>query len=171
MAGGAAMSITLTEVDRAALARAAAGERRVRWWRRYQALLRLGAGESVAMVAMSLACARSSVFGWAAAWRRDGLAGVTPAPHRGGPTQRLAGAGEALLTALLAQDPQARGRHATGWTVPLLREELADAGYAVGERTIRRTLHRLGWRWKRPKYVLGRPDPLHAAKKARSRSA
>jgi transposase len=35
--------------------------------------------------------------------------------------------------------------------VPLLRAELAAAGHAVGERTIRRTLHRLGWRWKRPK--------------------
>ncbi len=35
------------------------------------------------------------------------------------------------------------------------------------ERTVRRTLHRLGWRWKRPKYVLGRPDPAYAEKKSR----
>ncbi|WP_083856779.1 winged helix-turn-helix domain-containing protein [Nitrolancea hollandica] len=41
---------------------------------------------------------------------------------------------------------------------------MARAGYLVGERTIRRTLHRLGWRWKRPKYVLGRPDPDYAKK-------
>ena len=32
-------------------------------------------------------------------------------------------------------------------------------------RTIRRALHRLGYRWKRPQYVLGRPDPAYEAKK------
>jgi hypothetical protein len=25
-------------------------------------------------------------------------------------------------------------------------------------------LHRLGYRWKRPQYVLGRPDPAYAEK-------
>jgi len=29
-----------------------------------------------------------------------------------------------------------------------------------------RTLHRLGYRWKRPKFVLGRPDRGYAEKKA-----
>ncbi len=116
-------------------------------------------------VAAGLGCARSSVFAWAAAWRKEGLAGVTPAPHGGGPARRLDGDGEALLADLLAGDPQARGHHATGWTVPLLRAELAAAGLVVSERTIRRALHRRGWRWKRPKYVLGRPDPAYAEKK------
>lgn len=164
------MPIRLKEEERRELEQAAAGERRVRAWRRYQALLRLGAGESAEAVAAALGCGASSVYAWAAAWRVQGLGGLRERP-RGRQQPHLAGAGEALLTALLGTDPQTRGRHATGWTVPLLREELAAAGLAVGERTIRRTLHRLGWRWKRPKYVLGRPDPLHAAKKARSRSA
>lgn len=163
--------LELTEDERRALETAAVGERRVRWWRRYQALLRLGAGESVKRVAAGLGCARSSVFAWAAAWRQQGLAGITPAPHGGGLPPRLSGAGEVALRALLGSDPQAHGHHATSWTVPLLRTELAAAGYTVGERTIRRMLHRLGWRWKRPKYVLGRPDPLYDAKKACSRSA
>ena len=66
---------------------------------------------------------------------------------------------------LLGENPQARGHRATGWTVPLLRTELAQAGYAVGARTIRRALHRRGYRWKRPRYVLGRPDPEYAEKR------
>lgn len=160
------MGVVLSDEQRTVLVAAAGAERRVRWWRRYQALLRMGAGESVEAVAAALGCARSSVFAWAAAWRQQGLAGVTPAPHGGGPTERLAGEGDALLAALLASDPQTRGQHATGWTVPLLRAELAAAGLTVSERTIRRRLHRLGWRWKRPKYVLGRPDPLYLVKKA-----
>src|SRR5262245_14242997 len=44
------------------------------------------------------------------------------------------------------------------------RTELAQRGWPAAERTIRRTLHRLGWRWKRPKYVLGRPDPAYVEK-------
>jgi transposase len=52
----------------------------------------------------------------------------------------------------------------------MLRDELAAADYVVSERTIRRTLHQLGWRWKRPKYVLGRPDPAYDEKRGRSPS-
>ena len=59
------------------------------------------------------------------------------------------------------------GYAATDWTVPLLRTELSRRGHVLSERALRRTLHRLGWRWKRPKYVLGRPDPAYAAKKGR----
>ena len=71
---------------------------------------------------------------------------------------------EQLLEERLASDPQARGYHATGWTVPLLRAELVQAGYAVGARTIRRTLKRLGWRWKRPRYVYSQ-RAAHVAQK------
>jgi transposase len=78
--------------------------------------------------------------------------------------------GGALLDDLLGQDPQARGHRATGWTVPLLAAELRAAGDALSERTVRRTLHRRGWRWTRPKYVLGWPDPAYEAKKGRTPS-
>ena len=83
---------------------------------------------------------------------------------------RPGGAGEATLEALLAANPQQQGQLATGWTVPLLRAELERAGHRVGEHTVRRQLHRSGWRWKRPKYVLGRPDPAYAEKNGRSPS-
>ena len=71
----------------------------------------------------------------------------------------------ALLEGLRVQDPQARGHLAAHSTVPLLRAELAAVGVAASERTVRRALRRLGWRWKRPKYVLGRPDPAYAEKR------
>ena len=78
---------------------------------------------------------------------------------------RLDTVGEARLGELLASDPQAHGHQATGWTVALLQTELAAAGYVLSARTVRRALHRLGYRWKRPQYVLGRPDPAYEAKK------
>jgi transposase len=84
--------------------------------------------------------------------------GLAEARHGGRP-RRLDRAAERELEALLARDPQAEGELATTWTVPLLRTYLRQAGYVVSEHTLRRTLHRLGGRRKRPRYVLGRPDP------------
>jgi transposase len=158
------MEIVLAAEARAALEAAAAGEPRVRRWKRYRAVLLLADGLVPPAVAAALGCARSSVYNWAKAWNAEGIAGPAEGPHPGG-ARRLGGGGEAALEALLGQDPQARGHHATGWTVPLLRTELAAAGYGLSERTLRRALHRLGWRWKRPKFVLGRPDPAYGQKK------
>lgn len=163
------MAVTLTSEERAAVTVAATRERRVRHWRRYRALVLLADGQPPAAVAAAVGCSERSVWYWTAAWRRDGLAGLVELPH-GGRARALDRAAEALLEARLGADPQGLGYHATGWTVPALQAELASAGYGVGQRTIRRTLHRLGWRWKRPKDVLGRPDPAYAEKKRRSRS-
>ncbi len=159
------MDVTLTDAERAELDAAAAGERRVRLWRRYRAVLLLGDGLKPPVVAATLGGRLSSVYNWAAPWGAGGLLGLRGRGHGGGRAWSLDAAGEARLEDLLDQDPQACGHRATGWTVPLLAGELAKAGYAVGERTVRRTLHRRGWRWKRPKYVLGRPDPAYEAKK------
>ena len=158
------MRLRVTESQRTALEAAAAAEKRVRRWRRYQAVLLLADGHAPAAVARTLRCSRASVYAWAAAWRRTGVAGLREGDHGGGRV-KLAAAGAAALQDLLSADPQAWGHQATGWTVPLLRTELARADCVVGERTIRRALHRLGYRWKRPRYVLGRPDPAYAEKK------
>jgi transposase len=158
------MDLELSPWQRADLEAAAASERRVRVWRRYRAVLLLADGETPAAVATTLGCSPSSVYGWAGAWRRAGLAGLRGRAHGGGLVPFAERAGP-LLETLLGEDPQARGHLAANWTVPLLRAELGAAGERVGERSIRRALHRLGWRWKRPKYVLGRPDPAYAEKK------
>lgn len=161
------MSLTLTPTERTELEAAAAVEPRVRRWKRYRAILLRGDGRTVAAVAQTLGCSPASVYAWTAQWRAAGTAGLREGDHGGGPV-KLAGGGEAVLTGLLADDPQGRGHQATGWTVPLLRTELAQAGYAVGDRTVRRALRRLGSRWQRPRYLLGRPDPAYAEKKAPS---
>jgi transposase len=158
------MELVLSPSQRADLEAAAASERRVRVWRRYRAVLLLADGATPAVVAAALGCSLSSVYGWAGAWRRAGLAGLRGRGHGGGIVPLAERAGP-LLEALLGQDPQARGHLAANWTVPPLRAELAAAGERVSARTLRRALHRLAWRWKRPKYVLGRPDPAYAEKK------
>ena len=160
------MPITLTEAQRTELAAAAGAEKGVRRWKRYRSVLLRAEGMTVAAVATALRCSQASVYAWTAAWRRDGTAGLREGDHGGGHV-KLGVAGEAVLVGLLATDPQTRGHRATGWTVPLLRGELAQAGDVVSERTIRRALHRLGYRWKRPRYILGRPDPAYGEKRGR----
>jgi transposase len=160
------MDVMLSAAERAAVVAAQRQERRVRVWRRYRALELLADGQAPATVATALGCCLASIYNWAAAWRRAGLGGLAEGPHRG-MTPRLSGLPDAAIAALLVGDPQVAGYQASTWTVPLLQTELATRGYAVSQRTVRRALHRRGWRWKRPKYVLGRPDPDYAEKKGR----
>ena len=158
------MDLRLTTAQRAELDAAVTVAQGVRRWKRSPAVLLLAEGEVPARVAHPLRCRRASGSGWAGRWRRYGIVGLHAGDHGGG-QPKLAAAGEARLVALLGADPQARGHHATGWTVPLLRTELTQAGYVVADRPIRRAVHRLGSRGQRPRYVLGRPDPDYEVKK------
>lgn len=158
--------VELTEDDRTALEVALHATQRVREWRRLQAVHLLDQGRDAPEVAAVLNCSASSVYYWADDWRDLGLAGLAEGPHDGRP-RRLDAQADALLEEMLGTDPQTLGYAATDWTVPLLLTELTGRGHTLSARTLRRTLHRLGWRWKRPKYVLGRPDPAYEAKKGR----
>ena len=161
------MGLMLDPTERAQLAEAASGEKRVRTWRRMRAIELLAEGRRPEAVAEALGCARASVYAWAKAWRERGLSGLQEG-SRSGRKRSLEGQAELLLEELLQEgNPQSRGYRSSGWTVPLLKSELAKAGYVVSERTVRRTLKGLGFRWKRPKYVLGRPDPDHESKKGK----
>jgi len=158
------MPLILTPEQRRDLEQAAAHARQTRAWKRYQALLLLGDGQSYTQVAQNLRCGSSTVYRWVAIWRAQGGEHLAEGPHPGR-TRRLDAAADARLQALLGSDPQTHGHHTTGWTVPLLLTALAAGGWVVHEHTLRRTLKRLGYRWKRPQYVLGRPDPAYAEKK------
>jgi transposase len=158
------MILELTPEQRTDLEQAASTARQTRTWKRYQALLLLADGQSIAQVSTVLTCGQSTIYRWAAIWRDEGVTGLAEGPHRGR-AHRLDAAADGHLQAVLGSDPQARGHHATGWTVPLLLGEMATAGWVVHEHTLRRTLKRLGYRWKRPQYVLGRPDPAYEEKK------
>jgi transposase len=158
--------VELTDAERTALEAAQQAARTVRKWRRYQAVRLLADGTEVAAVARALGCSASAIYYWAQDWREQGLAGLAEGPHAGR-ARRLDVNAAAEVDRLLGEDPQTHGYAATDWTIPLLHTELGQRGYAASAHTLRRTLHRLGYRWKRPKYVLGRPDPAYAAKKGR----
>jgi transposase len=158
------MGAGVTDEGRAGLETALGQTRRVREWRRYRAVLLWGEGHPVATIAQTLQVHVASVYTGIAHWRAEGLVGLHEGVHPG-LAPRLDAAGLAWLDGLLRQDPQASGYTLTGWTVPALHAEAGKAGYRVSTATLRRAIRRLGWRWKRPKFVLGRPDPAYAEKK------
>jgi transposase len=100
--------VDMTDDDRAALDGALGATRRVREWRRRQAVRRRAAGRETAEVAHVLGCSASAVYSGAADWREAGVAGLAAGPHDGRP-RRLAARAEAALGRRLADDPQTHG--------------------------------------------------------------
>ena len=64
------------------------------------------------------------------------------------------------------RDPMRLGYNSTGWTVALLADHLHRRyGTAICARTLRRRMHELGLRWKRPRYTYATKDPNRTQKK------
>jgi transposase len=141
------------------------------YFRRLLALLELDRGKSVAEVADALGVTRQSVYNWAAAFS------TCPEPATlqdhygiGRPsawTEQL----QALLRDSFQQRPDELGYAGVKWTVPLLQEHLHRCGGRwLSDDTIRRELDRLGYVWKRFRYVLP-PDPQREKKTRDSEAA
>jgi len=162
--------LELSRAERAAVEAALKTTRDRRHWARLRGVLLASEGVPVAEIARDLGAAQSTVFGWLAHWRetRDPAA-LADAPRSGQPPV-LKAAHRARLEQLLDEEPEAYGYKTVGWTVPLLAIHFAAVeGVPVSETTLRRVLHALGYRWKRPRYVLARRDPERAGKKAGAR--
>jgi transposase len=77
----------------------------------------------------------------------------------------------ALLEQSLEHKPDHYGYQASEWMVPLLIEHLVtQSGQRVSDSSMRRQLRRMGYVWKRPRYVL-QPDPAREKKACRSPAA
>lgn len=115
---------------------------------------------------------RASVYRALARYvRAHRVADLADAPRtgrpRGAPTLT-----DAQLTHTLGQDPLTLGYQTTAWTVALLATHLAHTyGATLSASTLRRRLHALDWRWKRPRYVYVEKDPHRAQKKGGSFAA
>jgi transposase len=146
--------VTLSAAEREQLDDCIRRETRARHARRYRAIVVLAEGRSPAAVASLLGCSVSSVYNWASAWRRVGMAGLEESPHGGRP-RALGETAERLLERLLADQPRRHGVAAPDWTVPLLRDAMERAGHPTSERTIRRLMRRLGFGWQRSEPCAG----------------
>jgi transposase len=152
------VALRLTARDRDALSEAARSSPDGRETRRALALLDLDAGESPTRVAERYRVSRSTVYEWAARWhdpdrpRADRLRDA----DRSGRPPAVRDAVEAALAEVMPTDPRAHDYRHPAWTAPLLLTHLGRLGVAASDATVRRALHALGYRWKRPRFVLSR---------------
>jgi len=150
----------LTAPQRHALRQLAKASPDGREARRALALLDLAGGESVTGVAGRYGVSRETVYLWAARLGTAARLGdrLRDAPRSGRPS-RAGAAAETLLRAALPMGPRRHGYRHPAWTMPLLQHHLRRQGVEASLTTIRRALRRLGYRWKRPRFVLSRRDP------------
>ena len=132
-----------------------------------RALLLLAEGQRVMDVAAVLGVHRQAIHKWRTLYeasRTPDILLVRSPPGREPDQLRLACE---AVSRLLEKEPEELGYRATSWTVPLLQRHLREVeGHAVSGSTVRRALHGLGYRWKRPRFVLARRDPEREGKKA-----
>lgn len=149
----------LTASERRQIRTALRQTRDTRVYRRLLAVLESYRGATISEIAELLGVSCQSVYNWIARFQERGdVADLSDAPRSGRPTH----AGEVVdivLLMLLKLPPDWSGYHATHWTVPLLQDQLRQyTGEEYSSDTVRRSLHRLGYVWKRPRYILA-PDP------------
>jgi transposase len=129
--------------------------------RRAQALLELADGDPVTAVAARHRVSRTAVYDWLARFRDGGASAwdrLKDRPRSGRPAAQRDAAAEAIR-ATLATRPTDHGYRHPGWTAELLRRHLEHSGVSVSRTTVRRALHGLGYRWKRPRHSLARRKP------------
>jgi transposase len=136
-------------------------------------VLLAGRGCPVAQIALIHACGEDVVRTWLHRYQRHGVAGLYDQPKSGRPPHdRLAGA---IVDAQASQSPRCAGHvHAT-WSVGRLAGFLACRfRWVLSPSSVRRYLHRMGWRWARPRLAPAtshHPDPDACAKRAAIASA
>ena len=127
--------------------------------RRAIALLALDEGRPAAEVAATLGVTRQTMYNWRA---RLEAADVTGALRdRSGRGRRTVWTEPVrrFLEWSMELPPEELGYGSVNWTATLLRKHMENwAGLRVSDTTLREQLHRLGYAWKRPRYVL-QPDP------------
>jgi transposase len=152
------VALRLTTRDRETLGHSARHGTDAREARRALALLDLDAGEAPTRVAERYRVSRSTVYEWVARWRdaaRPRADRLRDAARPGRPPDTR-DAAEEVLAELMSSAPTDHGYRHPAWTTPLLLAHLRREGVEVSDTTVRRALHRLGYRWKRPRFVLSR---------------
>ena len=105
-------------------------------------------GERVPAVAASMGRHEHTIRSWLKAYLQDGLDGLKEAPPIGR-TNHKEQAAVTMLQPVLAKPPSDYGYLEAGWHANLLVDYLRRQGLEVSESTVKRTLKRDGWVYKR----------------------
>lgn len=137
-----------------------------RTYRRVQAVLLVAQGRAVPETAQIVDARPWAVYDWIRTYLQEhDPDSLRDAPRSGRPQAAPEITPERIQREIL-RDPARLGYNSTGWTVSLLADHLRHKyGSCPSLRTLRRRMHELGLRWKRPRYIYATQDPHQAQKK------
>lgn len=107
-----------------------------------------------------------SIRRWSARFLANGRDGLCDQPRPGRPA-KLPEAARDLIRTTLAQSPDAFGYPVTVWTIADLTDLLAQRGWVVSTETVNRTVHALGYVYRRPRHDLRHRQDAEAVASAR----
>ena len=155
------MKLTLSVRERRELEELVAGTRDANVLKRAQGLLAIADGEPATAIARRLQVCLKTVYNWVARWTSRDIAPaecLSDQPRSGRPPTLCDSVAE-NVSELLQTKPRDYGYRQAEWTVPLIQGHLSEQRIEASGNTIRKQLHRLGYRWKRPRFVLRRRSP------------
>ena len=148
----AAWTLTDPQWDEVDEFRSSARDARV--FRNATIILLSSAGRSKSQIAETLGCSTATVDNVRAAYRRDGISGLTPSSPPGR-TSRATPEYRAAIREAVATPPQDLGYGFSVWSVNRLRQHLKrQTGIGLSEDQFRRILHQEGFSVQRPKHTM-----------------
>jgi transposase len=119
-------------------------------------------GYSSAQIAAIFECDEATVRHWLQRYQAEKESGLQDRPRSGRP-RKAGSAAQQLIRQTIEQPPAEAGHPAGYWTTRTLAAHLAQtAGVRLSAATVRRVLHALAYRWRRPRLTLP-VDPTAAA--------
>jgi len=163
-------SIVMASSERKDLIQTMKRERRPSRRLRMHIILLASEGRPPTEIARSLFCSRATVYAVADRFAREGRAAFDDHARRG--PRPLLGQGEGEQTGKLVEEdsPIEHGWLRSRWSCKLLALQLlGERAAAASRETIRRALHRLGFRWRRPRPVPPERDSEEQVEQKRAR--
>jgi putative transposase len=145
-------SIALASEERKNLIRKMKRERQPSRRLRMHIVLLYAEGRSPTEIGRVLFCSRTTVYAVVARFIREGQAAFNDRTRRG-PKPLLGRTANEYVERLVEEEsPASHGWLRSRWSCKLLAVELFEKrGALVSRETVRRVLHRLGFRWRRPR--------------------
>jgi putative transposase len=127
-------------------------------------------GRSPTEIARVLFCSRTTVYAVVARFVRDKQAAFFDRQRRGPKSLVDESANERIERLLQEESPVEHGWLRSRWSCKLLAVEMFnERGLPTSRETIRRALHRLGFRWRRPRPVPPEKDSQARQERKRAR--
>ena len=128
--------------------------RDARVFRNATIILMSSVGRSKSDIAETLGCSSATVDNIRAAYRRQGIVGLTPSSPPGR-VSRATPAYRAAMRKAIATHPQDLGYGFSVWSVNRLRQYLKQqTGIELSDDQLRRILHQEGFSFQRPKHTM-----------------